>query len=137
MPLDITSIYLTLAFTFAPVIERSFLKVHIAWNTVISPNFLVWKICGYAQFPQSFGWITRNSTETVRFHKISLRVTMSFQIWRKAKTLFQKHKLFSIHEESKIRGAASIARALIWYPHPICSISLSKNLPDRNTLSVQ
>ena len=26
-----------------------------AKNTVISPNFLVWKFCEKAQFPQSFG----------------------------------------------------------------------------------
>ena len=37
-------------------------------NTVISPNFLVWKFCGKAQFPHSFG---RNYAETVPFHKIS------------------------------------------------------------------
>ena len=29
-----------------------------AKNTVISPNFLVWKFCGKAQFPHSFGRIT-------------------------------------------------------------------------------
>ena len=27
---------------------------------VISPNFLVWKFCGKAQFPYSFGWFARN-----------------------------------------------------------------------------
>ena len=36
------------------VIERSFLKAHIAQNTEISPNFLVWKFCENALFPQSF-----------------------------------------------------------------------------------
>ena len=28
-----------------------------AKNTVVSPNFLVWKFCGKAQFPRSFGRI--------------------------------------------------------------------------------
>ena len=28
-------------------------------NTVISPNFLVWKLCGKAQFPHSFGRFAR------------------------------------------------------------------------------
>ena len=37
-------------------------------NTVISPNSLVWKFCGKAQFPHSFGRIA----ETVPFHKISI-----------------------------------------------------------------
>ena len=35
-------------------------------NTVISPNFQVWKFYGKAQFPQSLGRIA-----TVRFNKIS------------------------------------------------------------------
>ena len=35
-------------------------------NTVISPDFLVWKFCGKAQFPH----IARNYAETVPFHKI-------------------------------------------------------------------
>ena len=43
-----------------------------AKNTVISPNFLVCKFCGKAQFPHSFGRIARNYAETVPFHKISI-----------------------------------------------------------------
>ena len=43
---------------------------HAVKSTVISPNFLVRKFCGKAQFPHSFGWIARNSAETVPFHKI-------------------------------------------------------------------
>ena len=31
-----------------------------AQNTVISPNFMVWKFFGKAQFPHSFGRIARN-----------------------------------------------------------------------------
>ena len=34
-------------------------------NAVISPNFLVWKFCGKAQFSHSFGRIARNYPETV------------------------------------------------------------------------
>ena len=30
-----------------------------AKNTVISPNFLVWKLCGKTQFPHSFGRFAR------------------------------------------------------------------------------
>ena len=45
-------------------------KVLTEENTVISPNFLVWKFCGKAQFPHSFGRIARNYAETVPFHKI-------------------------------------------------------------------
>ena len=40
-------------------------------NSVISPNFLVWKFCGKAHFPHSFGLFARNYEETVFFHKIS------------------------------------------------------------------
>ena len=41
-----------------------------AKNTVISPDFLVWKFCGKAQFTHSFGRIARNYAETVPFRKI-------------------------------------------------------------------
>ena len=42
-----------------------------AKNPVISANFLVWKFCGKAKFPHSFGRIARNYAETTPFHKIS------------------------------------------------------------------
>ena len=45
-------------------------KTTTAKNTVIPPNFLVWKFCGKAQFPHSFGQIARNYAETLPFHKI-------------------------------------------------------------------
>ena len=35
----------------------------------------MWKFCGKAHFPQSFGQFARNSTETVPFHKILHRET--------------------------------------------------------------
>ena len=44
------------------------LSQYTAKNTVISPNFLVWKFCGKAQFPHSFGRVTRNYGETVHSH---------------------------------------------------------------------
>ena len=37
---------------------------------VVSPNFLVWKFCGHAQFPHSFWQFARNYAETVPVHKI-------------------------------------------------------------------
>ena len=40
----------------------------IAKNTVISPNFLVWKFYGKAQFPQNFH--TRKSGEIVVFFAV-------------------------------------------------------------------
>ena len=48
----------------------SLLKKNTAKNTVISPDFLVWKFCGKAQFLHSFRRFTRNYVETVPFHKI-------------------------------------------------------------------
>ena len=47
------------------------MELNIAKNTVISPDFLVWKFCGKAQFPHSFGRIAQNYAETVSLHKIS------------------------------------------------------------------
>ena len=43
-----------------------------AKNTVIPPDFLVWKFCGKEQFPHSFGRFARNYAETVPLHKISI-----------------------------------------------------------------
>ena len=40
-------------------------------NTAISPNFLVWKFCGKAQFQHSFGRSNQKYAEIVPFHKIS------------------------------------------------------------------
>ena len=42
-----------------------------AKNTVISPDFLMWKFCGKVEFLHSFGRIARNYAETVLFSKIS------------------------------------------------------------------
>ena len=44
---------------------------YITKNTVISPEFLVWKFCGKVQFPHSFGRIVRNFAETMLFREIS------------------------------------------------------------------
>ena len=46
-------------------------SVYTTKNTVISPNFLVWKFYGKEQFPHSFGRFAKNYAETVAFHKIS------------------------------------------------------------------
>ena len=51
--------------------KRVCLKITTAKNPVIAPNFLMWKFCGKAQFPHSFGRIARNYAETVSCHKIS------------------------------------------------------------------
>ena len=40
-------------------------------NTEISPNFMVRKFCRNAQFPHSFGQMTRNYAKTMPFQKIS------------------------------------------------------------------
>ena len=45
-------------------------EINTAKNTVISPNFLVWKFSGKAQFPRSSGRFARNYAETVPFRKI-------------------------------------------------------------------
>ena len=42
-----------------------------AKNSVISPKFLVWKLCGKAQFLHGFGQIVPNYADTVPFHKMS------------------------------------------------------------------
>ena len=59
---------------------------HTVKNTVISPNFLVWKFCGKAQFPHSFGrfayWTfpqnfhTRKLGEMTVFFVVAARTTI-------------------------------------------------------------
>ena len=44
---------------------------HTEKNTLISSNFLAWKFCRKAQFPDNFEWIARNYGKTVPFHKIA------------------------------------------------------------------
>ena len=41
------------------------------WSLRKIPNFLVWKFCGKAQFPHSFGRIAQRYAKSVPFHKIS------------------------------------------------------------------
>ena len=47
------------------------LKAVTAKNTVILPNFLVYKIWEKVQFPRSFGRIAQNYAQTVPSHNIS------------------------------------------------------------------
>ena len=47
------------------------ITLHTVKNTVISPDFLVGKLCGKVQFPHRFGRIARNYAETVPFHKFA------------------------------------------------------------------
>ena len=49
--------------------EINFVAIrNTAWDAVISP---VWKFCGKAQFPHSFGQIAQNYTQSVSLQKIS------------------------------------------------------------------
>ena len=56
---------------FRAVIAVLKMFANTAKNTIILLNFLVWKFCGKAQFPLSFGQFIRNYAETVPFHEIS------------------------------------------------------------------
>ena len=47
------------------------LLIYTAKSTVISPDFLVWRFCGKAQFPHSFGRFARSYVVTVPYCKIS------------------------------------------------------------------
>ena len=50
--------------------HHNFLTHNTAKNTIISPDFFVWKFFRKAQFPHSFGRFTRNYVENVPFCKI-------------------------------------------------------------------
>ena len=51
--------------------QQTVSKTGTAKNNVISSTFLVWKFCGIAQFPHSFGRFARNYAKTAPFYKIS------------------------------------------------------------------
>ena len=55
------------------IFEKLMIHLYIVTtkNTLITPNFLVWKFCGKGQFKHSVGRIARNYVETVPFHKVS------------------------------------------------------------------
>ena len=65
-----------------------------AKNTVISPDFLVWKFCGKAQFPYSFGRFARNCAETAfpqNFHTSkSGEITVFFAVKKNDSTKMQE-----------------------------------------------
>ena len=52
------------------LLHHNFLTHNTAKNTVISPDFFVWKFFRKAQFPHSFGRFARNYVENVPFRKI-------------------------------------------------------------------
>ena len=52
-----------------------------AKNTVISPDFPVWRFCGKAKFPHSFGRTTQNFTFPQNFHtRKSGEITLFFAV---------------------------------------------------------
>ena len=61
------------------------LRYDTAYNTLILPNFLVWKFCEKAPFSHSFGQFTRNSAETdfpQNFHTRKLgKITAFYALW--------------------------------------------------------
>ena len=62
-------------------------RVFTAKNNVILPNFLVWKFCGKAQFPQSFRRFAHNIVETTfqqNFHSRKFDdITVSYAVFKR------------------------------------------------------
>ena len=66
------ALMLSLLLTFIPSsFSHLLFSIITTKDTVALLNFLVWKVCGNAQFLHSFGRIARNYAETVPFRKIS------------------------------------------------------------------
>ena len=77
------------------------LRITLQKNTVISPEFLVWKFCRKAQFRHSSGRIAQNYAESLLFQKIftpgnqvKLRY---FSQCHEAQTKFYKRRSFKRH----------------------------------------
>ena len=60
-------------FTFSLYFFHCIWMCHTAKNTVILPNFLVWKICAKAQFPHSFGRFARITHQEISWNYGILR----------------------------------------------------------------
>ena len=63
------NLVLSVYVTFKQMLLIMLLKHVVKEGFLVS--FLVWKFCGHAQFPHSFGRIARNSAGTVPFQKFS------------------------------------------------------------------
>ena len=66
-------------------ISRKTKKGRSAKNTVILPNFLIWKFCGKAQFPDSFGRIASSGTFWETLCSKVVRISDGF-LYHKIKT---------------------------------------------------
>ena len=88
---------------------------YTAKNTLISPNFMVWKFCGKAQFLHSFGRFARNYAKTVPFHN-------TYLVYYRGKTTVMKHKIVHFTEKFKINVVNNLINE-----HVINFDSLNKN----------
>ena len=89
-----------------------------AKNTVISPNFLVWKFFGKAQFPHRVGRIVQNYAETVPFikfphqeKKVKLRyflqcINFFINVWQNSK---RSHKISNPPPPNSVLHCADFA----------------------------
>ena len=50
-------------------------------NTKISTNFLVWKFCGTARFPQGFGWYPGTAIIFFQYNIVGLKPGNPVEIW--------------------------------------------------------
>ena len=66
-------------------ISRKTKKGRSVKNTVIPPNFLIWKFCGKAQFPDSFGRIAGSGTFWETLCSKVIRILNGF-LFQKIKT---------------------------------------------------
>ena len=64
-------VFLQIMFLQTLKLDRCAPMLYTVKNTVISPNFLVWKFCSKARFLHGFGRLARNYAETLPFNKIS------------------------------------------------------------------
>ena len=97
----------------------------------------MWKFCGNAQFRQSFGRITRHSTETVRFHKWNYG-TLCIVYWNLSKVpvLFESYWTATLQKKC---NRTNVSLGLSSFVRKACSqISLGKgfwnfSIPYRKT----
>ena len=89
-------------------------------NSVVSPNFLMWKFCRKTQFLHSFGRFTRNYAETVTLQKISTpgnQVKLQSFLWCLIQKLLNLYQHIAIFLAMIINKIQRICVYFLWVNH--------------------
>ena len=84
------------------------------WNIEISPNFLVSKIFGNAQFSLSFGWIVQNLCVSTKIHHHEIRWQLGFSCSEVIVIVHKRFKFINWRYRSSCYRIREICDFKIW-----------------------